>query len=121
LKIALVQPTMLCGLFALVLAGSVLPLAPLGVLAMWILTCRWLILDQRRRCPVCLRLLTNPVRIGAPSQSFLEWYGAESMCSRGHGLLQVPELSTSYSGRPHWQRLDGSWRGLFSGAAGARQ
>ncbi len=46
-----------------------------------------MITDQQRRCPVCLRLLTNPVRIGTPSRTFLEWYGAESTCSRGHGLL----------------------------------
>ena len=121
-KVALLQPVMLCEFFVLILAGPVLPLAPtLAIFAVWLLTFRWLILDQRRRCPVCLRLLANPVRIGTPSHSFLDWYGAESMCVRGHGLLQVPESSASYSGGRRWLRLDGSWSCLFPRAAGARQ
>lgn len=121
LKIALVQPILLCGLLLEVLLAPLVPaLAPPGMVAMWILTFRWVILDQQRRCPVCLRALTNPVRIGTPSQSFLDWYGAESMCSRGHGLLQVPEIAASYSGAPQWHGLDASWSGLFS-RAGARQ
>ena len=82
-----------------------------------ILALRWVITDQQRRCPVCLRLLTNPVRIGTPSRTFLEWYGAESTCSRGHGLLHVSEISSSYSEKPQWLRLGDSWSGLFSGAA----
>jgi hypothetical protein len=71
-----------------------------------------MLLDQRRRCPVCLRTLTDPVRIGSPSQTFLDWYGGESMCSRGHGLLQVSEISNSCSGN-EWLNLDPSWSGLF--------
>jgi hypothetical protein len=82
-----------------------------------VLLFRWVFLDQRRRCPVCLRLLTQPVRIGNPSQTFLEWYGAESMCSRGHGLLHDPELVASYSAKPQWLKLDRSWSGLFSGVS----
>src|ERR1017187_5695982 len=71
LKITLVQPIMLCGFFVLIWMGPI-PFAPqLGVCAYWILALRWVLLDQRRRCPVCLRLLTNPVRIGAPSETFL--------------------------------------------------
>ena len=77
--------------------------------------------DQRRRCPVCLRLLTEPVRIGSASQTFLEWYGVESTCSRGHGLLQISEVPASYSGKPEWLALDDSWKSLFSGTAGVRQ
>jgi hypothetical protein len=120
LKIALVQPIILCGFFALILSASIVPMAPLGFFTLWFLTCRWLILDQWRRCPMCLRLLTNPVRIGTPSQTFLDWYGAESVCSRGHGLLLVPEIPTSYPGRRRWLRLDASWSGLFSQVSGAR-
>ena len=118
LKITLVQPIMLCGFFVLIWMGPI-PFAPqLGVCAYWILALRWVLLDQRRRCPVCLRLLTNPVRIGAPSETFLEWYGAESMCSRGHGLLHTSEFSASYSRNAQWLRLDGSWSGLFPSAPG---
>ncbi len=118
LKIALVQPILFCGFVVLLWIGPVLPLAAqLGICAIWILTFRWVMTDQRRRCPVCLRLLSDPVRIGTPSETFLEWYGAESMCSRGHGLLHVPEISTSYSGGQEWLSLDASWRSLFSQAA----
>ena len=121
LKIALVQPIMFCGMVILIFIGPVVPVAPqLGIYAVWTLTYRWVIGDQRRRCPVCLRLLTHPVRIGAPSQTFLEWYGAESLCSRGHGLLHVSELSSSYSGKQEWLSLDDSWRDLFPEAAGVR-
>jgi hypothetical protein len=113
-KTALVQPIMLCAFFVSLLLGPVAPLASqLGMLAMWILACRWLIADQRRRCPVCLRLLTQTVRIGTASQTFLEWYGAESLCSRGHGLLHLPETQTTYNAGPQWLRLGDSWSGVF--------
>ena len=115
LKIALVQPILFCAFAAL----GAMPLAPPALWMFWTLWCRWLLIDQRRRCPVCLRLLTNPVRIGTPSQTFLEWYGAESMCSRGHGLLQTPEISDSYSAGPTWLRLGDSW--IFPETAGMRQ
>ena len=122
LKIALVQPVMLAGFVVLLLVGRVAPVASqLGVFSMWILALRWVLIDQRQRCPVCLRMLTNPVRIGTPSKTFLEWYGAESTCSRGHGLLHVEEISSSYSGNPTWLRLGTSWSGLFSEAAGRRR
>lgn len=120
-KIALVMPIMLLGFFVVLWLGPVVPVAPqFGVFGLWTLTFRWIILDQRQRCPVCLRLLTEPVRIGSASQTFLEWYGAESMCSRGHGLLHAPEMPPSYSVKPHWLRLGDSWSGLFSQAAGVR-
>jgi hypothetical protein len=119
LKIALVQPMMFCGFVVLARAGTV-PIATLGICASWTLALRWVLMDQRRRCPVCLHLLTNPVRIGTPAQTFLEWYGAESICGRGHGLLQVPEIPSSYSGRGQWLRLGRSWSSLFTQAAGAR-
>jgi hypothetical protein len=122
LKIALVQPILLCGFFLELALGPVAPIAPeLGVFAIWILTLRWVFADQQRRCPVCLRLLAGPVRIGNSSATFLEWYGAESMCPRGHGLLHVSETSASYSGKPEWLSLGDSWRELFSEPVGVRQ
>ena len=62
----------------------------------------------------CLRLLVYPVRIGRPSQTFLERYGTEFMCAKGHGLLHVPEIHTSCYGAQRWMCLDRSWSGLFS-------
>ncbi len=116
LKMALLQPVVLCG-FLVSLAAHV-AVAPMLLVACWILALRWAFLDQRRRCPACLRLLTNAVRIGTPSRTFLEWYGAESVCSHGHGLLHSPATSASYSGAERWLTLDASWKTLFSQPAG---
>jgi hypothetical protein len=74
---------------------------------------RWIVYDQRERCPVCLRLLANPVRIGGASRILLEWHGTELMCLRGHGLLYVPEWPAIWSGRQRWMELGTSWGGLF--------
>jgi hypothetical protein len=75
---------------------------------------RWALQDQRRRCPVCLRLLTSPARVGQPSQNFLAWNGTELICSAGHGLLHIPELPTSWFSTQRWLCLDSSWNSLFS-------
>jgi hypothetical protein len=117
LKVALVQPLMVCGFFVvLIVPGG---LAGLGFPTAFILVLRWVISDQQQRCPVCLRLLTAPVHIGNPSRTFLEWYGVESACSHGHGLLHVSEDASSYSRKPQWLSLDDSWRDLF--AAGGKR
>jgi len=121
LKLALIQPILLASFIILLITGPSLPLLPqLLVFGAWGFTLRWVLLDQQRRCPVCLRLLTEPVRIGSASETFLEWYGAESACSRGHGLLQAPETSATYAGARQWLALDASWRDLFSEAAERR-
>jgi len=75
---------------------------------------RWILQDQRRRCPVCLRLLSNPARVGQASQNFLAWNGTELICAGGHGLLHIPELPTSWFSTQRWLYLDPSWSGLFS-------
>ena len=115
-KIALVQPIILCGFIVWMLIAPMALFGPFAICGTWILVLRWVFMDQRRRCPVCLRLLSHPVRIGTPSETFLEWYGAESTCSRGHGLLHTSEMSDSYSRRAQWLSLDGSWSGLFPAA-----
>jgi hypothetical protein len=76
---------------------------------------RWVLKDQRRRCPVCLSTLTNPARVGEPSRSFLSWNGTELICAGGHGLLHVPELPTSWFATQRWLYLDSSWSGIFLG------
>lgn len=75
----------------------------------WLLSMRWAWNDQRNRCPVCLHSLSLPVRIGEASHTFLEWYGTELVCTRGHGLLHVPEISTSCYSEQRWLYLDPSW------------
>src|SRR5579883_2225067 len=53
---------------------------------------RWMLRDQRSRCPVCLQFLRHPVHVGQPSRNFLAWNGTELICVVGHGFLHVPEL-----------------------------
>jgi hypothetical protein len=60
LKIALVHPIMLCSFLVGISIAPVLPFVQLGICATWVLAFRWVLTDQRRRCPVCLRLLTDP-------------------------------------------------------------
>lgn len=83
-----------------------------ATLAGYVMGFRWALQDQRKRCPVCLRRLSHPTRIGGPARTFLEWYGTELFCTRGHGLMHVPETSLSYSA-PRWHDLDPSWSSLF--------
>jgi hypothetical protein len=107
-KLALVLPIV----YAIVSLLS-LQLQPQGLFIGSLAGLRWALVDQRRRCPVCLRLLSNPTRIGGPSRTFLEWYGTELICARGHGLLYVPEIRSSCYGVQRWQQLDPSWSSLF--------
>ena len=110
-KIALMLPIVLFGsldLFSII----ALHVAPHAMIVSGVIGFRWVLIDQRRRCPVCLRVLTNPTTIGEPSRTLLEWYGTELICTRGHGLLHVPEMRNSYS-EQRWLRLDSSWSSLF--------
>ena len=111
-KTALITPALFFGVFDLApLIGAVQPHA---TLIGYIFAFRWALNDQRRRCPECLCLCGNPVRIGHPSYVLLDWYGTELMCPEGHGLLQVPELPRASLSSHRWLRLDASWRSLFS-------
>lgn len=74
---------------------------------------RWMLRDQRRRCPVCLQVLRNPVHVGQPTRNFLAWNGTELICVVGHGLLHVPEIPTSWFSTQRWLYLDPSWRPIF--------
>lgn len=75
---------------------------------------RWALMDQSRRCPVCLRLVTHPASVGIASCSFLGWNGTEMICMGGHALLHVPSLPTSWFSRQRWMYLDASWDFLFA-------
>jgi hypothetical protein len=75
---------------------------------------RWAVADQQQRCPVCLRRVTHPARVGLASCTFLGWNGTEMICLGGHTLLHVPSLPTSWFGAPRWTYLDHSWDFLFA-------
>jgi hypothetical protein len=67
---------------------------------------RWAIRDQEERCKQCLRSLTTPARVGRPSHNLLEWNGTELSCKHGHGLLNIPEIETSWCQYSHWIHLE---------------
>ena len=75
IKAALVLPIAFCGTLDLGPPLASTGMSPHATLIGYFLGFRWVFRDQRRRCPVCLRLLTNPVRIGQPAYTMLEWYG----------------------------------------------
>jgi hypothetical protein len=75
---------------------------------------RWALLDQRKRCPVCLRRVTHPAQVGLASRTFLGWNGTEMICTGGHTLLHVPSLPTSWFSTQRWLYLDTSWEFLFA-------
>lgn len=111
-KFVLVIPIVFFGTFQLVSLLSTEPVHGHVTLVSYVLAFRWILTDQRRRCPVCLRLVVKPVRIGCSSRTFLEWYGAEFVCLKGHGTLQVPEITSNYTTQ-RWQYFDPSWSSLF--------
>jgi hypothetical protein len=113
-KLLLVSPIVVFGSLDVgSLTGSVSPLFLDGALFGSAVAAWWILSDQRKRCPVCLRLLANPVRIGETSRILLEWHGTELMCVRGHGLLYVPEWPAIWSSRQRWVELGPSWGPLF--------
>lgn len=112
-KVALVEPIVIFGSLTLAPLAGNSGLQAHAALIGQVLALRWAITDQRRRCPVCLRLLSNPVRIGQASQTFLEWYGTELICTHGHGLLHVPEIPTISFRTQRWLAMDPSWQSLF--------
>lgn len=63
---------------------------------------RWAFQDQERRCKACLRLLNDPRPVGRPSHNLIEQSANESACRKGHGLLSVPELETSWRQSSEW-------------------
>lgn len=113
-KVALVISAVFFGTLDLISIIAPAGMQPLATMIGYILAFRWALRDQRRRCPVCFRLVNNPVRIGQRSHIFLEWYGVELVCSRGHGLMHVAGAPTISFRSQQWLALDASWRGLFS-------
>jgi len=113
LQFVLLVPLVFWGTFDLAKLLSASGLQPHASLIGYAVAFRWALNDQRRRCPVCLRRLSGSASIGHFAHNFLEWYGTELFCLKGHGLLHVPEIATTYSTR-RWLDLDRSWSTHFS-------
>jgi hypothetical protein len=71
---------------------------------------RWALIDQEKRCRTCLRLLSNPTRIGPPSRNLLDWNGTELVCAGGHGLLRIPEMEGSWCWYDAWIEFEAAWQ-----------
>lgn len=114
-KLALLLPTLFCApvLLGYCLLNTFGLAYTLTCVAGWLLSFFWVIDDQRRRCPCCLRKLSSPAHVGDPSHTFLSFSGIELLCSEGHGLLHIPDYPTSWFRNQRWLPLDPSWRGLF--------
>ncbi len=118
-KIALLLPMLYCGPLLIAHAAvassrdSRHDLQTLVTVCACLLAVFWIVDDQRRRCPLCLRVLANPARVGERSRSLLSFSGIEYVCSEGHGLLHVPDYPTSWFPSQRWLALDSSWRILF--------
>jgi hypothetical protein len=89
----------------------------IATFAMSLFGLRWVLKDQRQRCPVCLCRVAHPAQVGLASRTFLDWNGTEMMCMGGHTLLHVPSLPTSWFGSQRWLYLDTSWSFLFASSA----
>ena len=86
----------------------------MATFAMCLFGLQWALKDQRGRCPVCLRRVTNPAHVGMAGRTFLAWNGTELICTSGHTLLHVPALPTSWFSTQRWMYLDTSWKFLFA-------
>ena len=79
-----------------------------------LLVLRWAILDQSRRCPVCLRRLALPVSSGSWSSSLFEPATTELLCDQGHGSLWYGESPSTLGAIRRWITLEDSWRELLT-------
>jgi hypothetical protein len=70
--------------------------------------------DQKRRCPVCLHLLTLPVLIGSRSSIILDRPQVEVLCPNGHGSLLVPEPVVHRRDPAAWLVWNESWKSCFT-------
>jgi hypothetical protein len=83
------------------LAGGLAPAAVFLAAFCWAVL--WNLADQQHRCPVCLRRLTMPVRIGSWASVF-EPVTTEWICEAGHGSLYTCEVEACEPG--HWIEME---------------
>lgn len=71
---------------------------------------RWVLEDQRRRCPVCLHCLGSLQTHGGRARIFLSVSCSEKFCVNGHGSLIVPDFQTSWLATHLWELPNGPLR-----------
>jgi hypothetical protein len=79
-----------------------------------LLVLRWSILDQSRRCPVCLRRLGMAVTLGSWSSSLIAPASTELLCDQGHGALRISDSYSTLGEIRRWIALEDSWRDLIA-------
>lgn len=93
-KLALLPSAMFLVTFALV---PIFPAAPVLLLVGMIFGFRWILADQRRRCPVCLHYLCNPSESGNRTHVLVGSHVKKLTCAHGHGALYVPSTVTTWA------------------------
>ncbi len=68
---------------------------------------RWVLQDQRRRCPVCLHCLGSLQSSGLRARIFIGVSRSERPCVKGHGSLVVPDFMTSWVATQFWEIPEG--------------
>ncbi len=70
------------------------------------------LVDQRLRCPMCLRKLTMPLPLGVIGSILFDLPGAEYICAYGHGTMYVPAPTSEGVRAPSWSEPHGMWADL---------
>ena len=70
------------------------------------------LVDQRLRCPICLRKLTMPLPLGVIGSILFAIPGSEYICAYGHGTMFVPEPTSEGVRPPSWSEPRGLWADL---------
>jgi hypothetical protein len=96
-KLLLAWSIVFCGTCDAAICFGAVAIRPHTAMVGHVLFFRWVMSDQRRRCPVCLRPLASVCQVGEASRTFLERYGSESGCARGHGVMFTPAVVTNYT------------------------
>ena len=77
------------------------------------------LVDQRLRCPMCLRKLSMPVPFGIIGSILFDLPGTEYICTYGHGTLYVPEPTSEGLRESRWKEPVGIWAEML-GSSPAR-
>jgi len=78
------------------------------------------LLDQRLRCPTCLRKLSMPLPLGVIGSVLFQLPGTEYICAYGHGTLYLPSPTSEGLREPRWRAPSGLWGELLGSSAPSR-